>query len=44
VFLQLHRQWVGGAVKDNRYADFARLGEDILLVARDAAAGTERGS
>ncbi|MGY3622751.1 hypothetical protein [Bradyrhizobium sp. USDA 10063] len=44
VFLQLHRQWVNGAVKDNRYADFARLGEDILLVARDAATGTERGN
>lgn len=36
VFLQLHRQWVNGAVTDARYADFARLGEGILLVARDA--------
>lgn len=44
VFLQLHRQWVNGAVKDNRYADFARLGEDILLIARDAVTGTERGN
>jgi aminoglycoside phosphotransferase (APT) family kinase protein len=43
VFLQLHRQWVSGAVKDDRYVDFARLGEDILLVARDAATGSERG-
>ncbi len=41
VFLQLHRQWVNGAVKDDRYVDFARLGEDILLVARDATTGSE---
>jgi len=41
VFLQLHQQWANGAVKDNRYADFARLGEDILLVARDATTGKE---
>jgi aminoglycoside phosphotransferase (APT) family kinase protein len=43
VFLQLHRQWVNGAVTDPRYAEFASLGEDILLVARDTAGGTERG-
>jgi aminoglycoside phosphotransferase (APT) family kinase protein len=43
VFLQLHRQWMNGAVKDDRYADFARLGEDILLIARDTATGSERG-
>ncbi|MBR0873292.1 phosphotransferase family protein [Bradyrhizobium tropiciagri] len=41
VFLQLHRQWVNGAVKDDRYADFAALGEDILLVARDVSNGSE---
>jgi aminoglycoside phosphotransferase (APT) family kinase protein len=40
VFLQLHRQWLTGAVQDPRYADFARLGEDLLLVARDAATGS----
>lgn len=39
VFLQLHQQWVNGAVKEDRYADFGRLGEDILLVARDIADG-----
>lgn len=43
VFLQLHRQWLNGAVTDHRYADFASLGEDILLVARDVATGTNRG-
>jgi len=43
VFLQLHRQWVGGAVKDDRYADFASLGQDLLLVARDVASGSEQG-
>jgi aminoglycoside phosphotransferase (APT) family kinase protein len=41
VFLQLHRQWISGAVKDDRYVEFARLGEDILLVARDATSGSE---
>ncbi|MES5488876.1 phosphotransferase family protein [Bradyrhizobium sp. INPA03-11B] len=41
VFLQLHRQWVNGAVKDDRYADFAALGEDILLIARDVSNGSE---
>jgi aminoglycoside phosphotransferase (APT) family kinase protein len=41
VFLQLHRQWINGAVKDDRYVEFARLGEDILLVARDATGGSE---
>ena len=41
VFLQLHRQWVNGAVKDDRYVDFARLGENILLVARDVSKGSE---
>jgi aminoglycoside phosphotransferase (APT) family kinase protein len=44
VFLQLHRQWINGAVNDNRYADFARFGEDILLVARDVTTGTDRGN
>lgn len=42
VFLQLHRQWINGAVKDSRYADFASLGEDILLIARDIATGSGR--
>ncbi|WFU55202.1 phosphotransferase family protein [Bradyrhizobium pachyrhizi] len=41
VFLQLHRQWLNGAVKDDRYADFAALGEDILLIARDVSNGSE---
>lgn len=39
VFLQLHRQWVNGAVKDERYADFARIGENMVLIARDVATG-----
>ncbi|MDF3809373.1 MULTISPECIES: phosphotransferase family protein [Rhodopseudomonas] len=39
VFLQLHRQWTNGAVKDNRYAEFGRLGEDLLLIARDVGHG-----
>jgi aminoglycoside phosphotransferase (APT) family kinase protein len=41
VFLQLHQQWLNGAVKDDRYAGFGSLGEDILLVARDAIRGSE---
>jgi aminoglycoside phosphotransferase (APT) family kinase protein len=43
VFLQLHRQWTGGAVKDNRYAEFGLLGEDLLLIARDVARGETNG-
>ncbi len=39
VFLQLHRQWLNGAVKDNRYTEFGQLGEDLLLIARDVATG-----
>ena len=36
VFLQLHRQWINGAVKNQRYAGFGQLGEDLLLIAHDA--------
>jgi aminoglycoside phosphotransferase (APT) family kinase protein len=43
VFLQLHRQWLNGAVKDNRYAEFGRQGEDILLIARNVATGESDG-
>ena len=39
VFLQLHRQWVNGAVKDDRYAGFARLGENMLQIARGVSTG-----
>lgn len=35
VFLQLHRQWVTGAVRDERYATFDRLGEDVLAHTAD---------
>lgn len=41
VFLQLHRQWVSGAVTDPRYEAFAKSGEDLLLLANDL---TRRGS
>jgi aminoglycoside phosphotransferase (APT) family kinase protein len=37
VFLQLHRQWINGAVKNHRYEKFGQLGEDLLLIARDLA-------
>lgn len=43
VFLQLHRQWVNGAVKNHRYAEFGQLGEDLLLIARDLATGKSNG-
>jgi aminoglycoside phosphotransferase (APT) family kinase protein len=39
IFLQLHQQWLNGAVKNDRYAQFARLGENMLHVARDVATG-----
>jgi hypothetical protein len=39
VFLQLHRQWVEGAVGDPRYQAFADRGEKLLLHARDLAKG-----
>jgi aminoglycoside phosphotransferase (APT) family kinase protein len=39
VFLQLHRQWINGAVKNDRYAKFGQLGEDLLLIARDLTTG-----
>lgn len=42
VFLQLHGQWLRGAVKDERYAKFGRLGEDLLLMTRDLAHDGER--
>lgn len=38
VFLQLHRQWAGGAVTDSRYAAFDRVGGDLL----DLAGGLTR--
>ena len=39
VFLQLHSHWVSGRIKDKRYADFAALGENLLLIARDVSTG-----
>jgi aminoglycoside phosphotransferase (APT) family kinase protein len=30
VFLQLHQRWQSGAVGDERYADFRRLGAELL--------------
>ncbi len=39
VFLQLHGQWVQGAVNDPRYRGFRRLGEGLLLHTRDIAKG-----
>lgn len=35
IFLQLHKQWVGGAVTDPRYEGFGRLGADLLDHAAD---------
>jgi aminoglycoside phosphotransferase (APT) family kinase protein len=35
IFLQLHRQWVTGAVTDPRYEAFGRLGADLLDHAAD---------
>lgn len=43
VFLQLHRQWLNGAAKDYRYKEFGRLGQDLLLIARDVATGESDG-
>lgn len=41
VFIQLHGQWVRGAVRDERYATFGRLGGDMLLLTRDISHGPE---
>lgn len=43
VFLQLHRQWINGAVKDHRYAEFGQLGDDLLVVAHDLSRGKSNG-
>lgn len=43
VFLQLHRQWLNGAVTDSRYSGFGVLGEDLLLIARNVAIGESDG-
>ncbi|MBB5053894.1 aminoglycoside phosphotransferase (APT) family kinase protein [Afipia massiliensis] len=43
VFLQLHRQFLNGAVNDARYADFAHVGEALLLLAKDIASGSTKG-
>ena len=37
IFLQLHRQWVTGAVTDRRYETFGQLGADLLDHAADLA-------
>jgi aminoglycoside phosphotransferase (APT) family kinase protein len=39
VFLQLHRQWIDGAVTDSRYQRFRETGEGLLLHTRDIAKG-----
>ncbi len=39
VLLQLHRQWVTGAVTDPRYATFAKIGEGILALTHDMILG-----
>jgi len=39
VFLQLHRQWIDGAVSDPRYQAFGERGQSLLLHARDMAKG-----
>lgn len=39
VFLQLHGQWLSGAVSDPRYAGFRETGEALLLLTRDLARG-----
>ncbi len=39
IFAQLHNQWVGGAVKDMRYARFRQSAEGLLLRARDLSKG-----
>jgi aminoglycoside phosphotransferase (APT) family kinase protein len=39
VFLQLHRQWIGGAVTDPRYQRFRETGEELLLHTRNIAKG-----
>jgi len=37
VYLQLHRQWIGGAVKSPRYAGFKERGEQLLIHVWDLA-------
>lgn len=44
VFLQLHQQWVNGAVTDIRYTEFKGMGEDLLQLAKDVASGSKRGA
>lgn len=39
VFLQLHRQWIDGAVTDPRYRRFRETGEELLLHTRNIAKG-----
>lgn len=39
VFLQLHRNWLSGAIGNERYAGFAALGADILDYAYQQARG-----
>jgi aminoglycoside phosphotransferase (APT) family kinase protein len=43
VFLQLHRQWVNGAVRNQRYAEFGKLGEAFLVIAHDMTTGKSNG-
>ncbi len=43
VFLQLHRQWLNGAVRNHRYAEFGKLGEDLLVIAHDLTTGKSNG-
>lgn len=39
VFLQLHRQWIDGAVADPRYQRFRETGEELLLHTQNIAKG-----
>jgi aminoglycoside phosphotransferase (APT) family kinase protein len=43
VFLQLHRQWVNGAVRNQRHAEFGKLGEALLMIAHDLTTGKSNG-
>jgi aminoglycoside phosphotransferase (APT) family kinase protein len=43
VYFQLHRQWLNGAVKSTRYAEFDRIGAAVLEHAAEIAAGRRAG-
>jgi aminoglycoside phosphotransferase (APT) family kinase protein len=43
VFLQLHKQFLNGAVNDARYAGFVQVGEALLMLANEIASGSTKG-